>query len=129
MAIFKSPEIIVNKSAEELFKKIEDLNNLKDILPEEIKDFKSTKSTCSFKIKGMPEVALDISKKIEFSLISLTATESQVPFRLDCFIAEKGKECQARLEINAELNMMMKMMVEKPLKQLLNILASKMQKF
>ena len=129
MAIFKSPEIIVNKSAEELFKKIEDLNNLKDIMPAEIKDFKSTKSTCSFKIKGMPEVALDISQKIEFSQISLTATESQVPFTLDCFITEKGNECQARLEINAELNMMMRMMVEKPLTQFLNILASKMQKF
>ena len=41
MATFKSPEVIVNKSAEDFFNKIGDLNNLKDIMPSEIKDFKS----------------------------------------------------------------------------------------
>ena len=127
MATFKSPEVIVNKSAKELFNKIGDLNNLKDIMPSDIKDFKSTKTTCSFKMSGMPELALKISERTEFSSISLTATESQVPFSLDCFITDKGEQCQARLEVNAELNMMMSMMVEKPLTQFLDVLASKMQ--
>ena len=127
MATFKSPEVIVNKSAEALFNKIGDLNNLKDIMPSDIKDFKSTKTTCSFKMSGMPELALKISERTEFSRISLTATESQVAFSLDCFITDKGQQCQARLEVNAELNMMMSMMVEKPLTQFLDVLASKMQ--
>ena len=62
-------------------------------------------------------------------LNSINNQVGQVPFSLDCFITEKGEQCQARLEINAELNMMMKMMVEKPLTQLLDVLASKMQNF
>ena len=129
MATFKSPEVIVNRTAEDFFTKIRDLNNLKEIMPSQIEDFESTATTCSFKMKGMPKLYLEIGEKIEHSKISLTAKDSQVPFSLDCFITEKGEQCQARLEINAELNMMMKMMVEKPLNQFLDVLASKMQNF
>ena len=129
MTTFKSPEVIVEKSAEDFFNKIGDLNNLKEIMPSQIESYESTKTTCSFKMSGMPKLALEITEKIEFSKISLTAIDSQVPFSLNCLITEKGEQCQARLEINAELNIMTKMMVEKPLTQFLNALASKMQNF
>ena len=129
MTTFKSPEVIVNRSAEDFFNKIGDLNHLKEIMASSIEDFESTETTCSFKMKGMPKLHLAIGEKIPFSKISLTAKDSQVPFSLDCYITEKGSQCQARLEINAELNMMMKMMVEKPLTQFLDVLASKMKNF
>ena len=129
MATFESPKVIINKSAEDFFNKIGNLNNLKDIMPPSIKDFESTETTCSFKMKGMPPLNLELDKKTPFSKISLTAKGSQVPFSLDCFITEKGDQCQARLEINAKLNMMMKMMVEKPLTQFLNLLVAKMEQF
>ena len=129
MAIFKSPEVIVDRTAEDFFTKIGDLNNLKEIIPSQIEDFDSTDTTCSFKMKGIPKLYLEIREKIKYSKISLTAKESQVPFSLNCYITEKGKQCQARLEINAELNTMMKMMVEKPLTQFLDVLAKKIQNF
>ena len=77
----------------------------------------------------MPALTLELEEKTPFSKITLISKESQVSFSLNCFITEKGDQCQARLEINAELNMMMKMMVEKPLTQFLDVLASKMEKF
>ena len=129
MATFKSPEVIVNRSAKDFFNKIGDLNNLKEIMPSSIKDFESTESTCSFKMKGMPVLNLELGEKTPFSKISLTAKNNQVPFLLDCIITKKGKQCQASLEITIELNMMMKMMVEKPLTQFLDVLALKMANF
>ena len=129
MATFKSPEVIVNRTSEDFFTKVGDLNNLKDIMPSSIQNFESTESTCSFKMKGMPALNLKLGEKAPFSKIVLIAEGSQVPFSLDCFITEKGSQCQARLEINAELNMMMKMMVEKPLTQFLDVLATKMENF
>ena len=129
MVTFKSPEVIVNRGAQDFFIKIGDLNNLKDIMPSSINDFESTETTCSFKMKGMPVLNLELVEKTPFSKISLAANGSQVPFSLDCFITEKGDQCQARLEIKAELNMMMKMMLEKPLTQFLDVIASKMKKF
>ena len=127
MTTFKSPEVKIKKSAEYFFNKIGNLNNLKDVMPSEIKEFTSTEKTCAFKMNGMPELKLKIAEKIKFSKLSLTAVESHIPFSLNCFIIDKGEQCQARLEVNAELNMMMKMMVEKPLTQFLNVLANKMQ--
>jgi hypothetical protein len=129
MATFLSPEVLIKKSSEDLFNKISDLNNLREIMPSQIEDFKSTETTCSFKMSGMPKISLEIDEKIKYSKISLKAIDSQVPFSLNCFITDKNDHCQARLEINAELNMMMKMMVEKPLTQFLNVLSSKMENF
>ena len=63
MATFKSPEVIVNKSAEDFFNLIGDLNNLKSIMPAQIEGFKSTTTTCSFQMSGMPEVSLEIAEK------------------------------------------------------------------
>ncbi len=77
---------------------------------------------------GMPTISLVIAKKIPFSIISLVAKESQVPFTLDCIINEDGENCKAVLEINAELNMMMKMMLEKPLTNFLNVASEGMKK-
>ena len=77
MAIFKSPEIIINKKANDFFNMVSDLNNLKDIMPPQIEDFKSTETTCSFKMSGMPKLSLEITEKIAFSKISLTAVDSQ----------------------------------------------------
>lgn len=129
MQTFTSPEVIVNKSAEDFFNKISDLNNLKEIMPSQIEDFESKKETCSFKIQGMPKIELEICDTIKFSKVSLNAKNSPNPFVLNCFITEKEKQCQARLEINIEINIMMKMMIEKPLTQFLNALANKMQNF
>ena len=129
MTTFKSPEVIINRSAEDFFNKIGNLNNLKEIMPSSIEEFESTENTCSFKMKGMPSLNLELGEKTPFSKISLIAKDSQVPFSLDCIITEKGEKCQAILEINAELNMMMEMMVKKPLTEFLNVLASKMANF
>ena len=127
MAKFKSPNVTINKTAKELFNKIQDLNNLKDLMPDSIKGFKSTETTCSFKMEDLPRVKLILKEKIPYSKISLMAEESQIPFSLDCLIKEKGNKCQAKLEINAELNMMMKMMVETPLTEFLEEVASQMK--
>ena len=120
MTNFKSPEVEVNMSTEMLFNKLSNLNNLKSILPPQIEDFQSTEDSCSFKMGGMPEIKLEIAEKTHFSKISLVAKNSQIPFTLDCIISENGDNSKAKLEINAELNMMMKMMLEKPLNNFLN---------
>jgi len=127
MATFKSPQVTVNRTSEELFNKIGDLNNLQEIIPPSIKNFQSTQTTCSFKMEDMPQINLEITERIPFSKISLSAKDSQIPFSLDCIISAKEDRCEAYLEINAELNMMMKMMVEKPLNNFLDLLASKMK--
>ena len=123
MSNFKSPEVKVNLSAEMLYAKLSNLNNLKDILPPEISDFQSTQDSCSFKMGGMPKITLVIAEKTPFSKIVLQAENSQIPFSLECNISQNGENCKALLEVNAELNMMMRMMLEQPLTNFLNAIA------
>ena len=70
MPTFKSPEVIVNRSAKDFFNTIGDLKNLRGIMPSSMKDFESTETTCSFKIKGMPTLNLELGEKTPFSKIS-----------------------------------------------------------
>ena len=126
MSNFKSPEVDVNLSAEMLYPKLSNLNNLKDILPSEITDFQSTEDSCSFKMGGMPKITLVIAEKTPFSKIVLQAENSQIPFSLECNISQNGENCKALLEVNAELNMMMKMMLENPLTNFLNAIAKRL---
>lgn len=124
MINFNSPEVDVNLSDKALYNKLNNLNNLKFILPPKISDFESTKDSCSFKMGEMPKINLEISEKIPYSKISLITKDSQVPFNLVCLISRNGENCKAVLEINAELNMMMKMMLEKPLTNFLTSVAN-----
>lgn len=127
MTTFNSPEITVNKKAKDFFNLLINLNNIKSILPDEIEDFQSSKNTCSFRITGYPKLELEITEKNAFSSISFKANKSIVPFTMTCFISPLKEKCNAKLEIYTKLNMFTKMMVEKPLNHLLQILAKKMQ--
>ena len=128
MTTYSGPEILIeNLNAEELFNKLSDLNNLKEIMPPEIKNFKSDVDNCSFEMKGMPKLKMTLLEKTPFSKLSLSAISSPVDFSLDCFITDYKKKCQARLEIHANLNMMMRMMVEKPITNFLNVVSERLR--
>jgi hypothetical protein len=58
----------------------------------------------------------------------MSAEDGKLPFELKCCLEKVDEEkCQAQFLFNAELNMMMKMMVEKPLTNFLNLLAEKLK--
>ena len=55
MSTFSGPEVVVEKlTAEQLFNKLSNLSNLKEIMPSTIDNFEATEDSCSFKMKGMP---------------------------------------------------------------------------
>jgi hypothetical protein len=127
MTTFNSPEILINKKAKDFFNLISNLDNLKSLLPDEIEDFQSSGNTCSFRITGYPKLELEITEKNKFSSISFKANKSIVPFTMKCFIKPIKEKCNAKIEIYIKLNMFTKMIIEKPLNQLLDVLTTKMQ--
>ena len=128
MTTFSGPEVLVeNLTAKQLFNKLSNLTNLKEIIPSNIDSFEATEDSCSFKMKGMPKLEMSLSEKTPFTKISLSASGSPVSFSLDCFITDCGEKCQARLEVNSDLNMMMKIMVEKPINDFLIVLSEKIR--
>ena len=129
MAIFNSPHIKTRVSAKRFFEKYSNLNNLKEILPTQIVDYKSTEKTCSFKIEGFSEIQLELNEAIPYKKISLISKDYDLNISLNCFIEEEEEEGKAivYLEIDADVNFFTKSIVEKPLKNLLKTLSQKIK--
>jgi len=113
---FKSEEVTANLNYKDLFKKFTNLNNLKDYLPKEVEEFESSIDNCSFKIEQLPKMSLQMTEKIAYSHIKFESNESQIPFDMYCYINKNDDNTtNVFLEINMEVNFMMKMLVQKPI--------------
>ena len=77
----------------------------------------------------MATIGMKIVNKVPSSLINIKS-DGKVPFTfdLDVHITEMGEnKCKGQLIFDGDINVMMKMMVEKPLTNFFNILANKMK--
>ena len=104
-----------------------DLNNFEKLLPQDrISDFESDGETCSFKIQGMSTIGL---KVVDGSAdpIRLESTKSPFSFTIDIHLTETSGATEAYQIIDLDLNPMMKMMVEKPLRNLFDHIADRLQ--
>ena len=119
----------IENSSANVFAYLSDFNNFKNMMPPQISDWKSTADNCSFNINGMANIGMKIVNKVPSSLINIKS-DGKVPFTfdLDVHITEMGEnKCKGQLIFNGDINVMMKMMVEKPLTNFFNILANKMK--
>ena len=113
---FKSKEVTANLNYKDLFKKFTNLNNLKDYLPNEVEEFESSTDNCSFKIEQLPKMSLQMTEKIAYSHIKFESNESQIPFDMYCYLNKNDDNTtNVFLEVNMEVNFMMKMLVQKPI--------------
>ena len=129
MTRLESHQVDVNKSAKEIYNFISNFNNFNQLMPSTVQDLETTKETCSFSLKGMPTIHLKIGDKTPFTHVSMVADGGQIEFSLNCSLEAAGDNCKAQLFFEAELNMMMKMMLEKPLTNFLNILVERLKEF
>ena len=127
MAIFNSPHIKASISAKHFFEKYSNLNNLKDILPSQLVDYKSTEKTCSFKIENFSEIQFELNEAVPYKKISLISKDYDLNISLNCFIEEEEGKAIVYLEIDADVNFFTKSIIEKPLKNLLKTLSQKIK--
>ena len=130
MTSIKSQESLVDKPQEALFHFLSDMNNLQSLMPSQVTDWKSNETECSFKVTGLTGIALKIKASEPFSLIRYSET-GKMPFAFELKAHFKPNETDpsktwASLSFEADLNPMLKMMVEKPLTNFINLLASRL---
>ena len=121
-------KIIVKKSQKELFDFLSDLKNFEKLMPESIQKFEVEGDSFLFGLKGMPEIRLVLKEKTPYFNIILGATSSKLDFHLVADItAIDANSCEAQLDFNGEFNMMMAMMVKKPLTTFIETLTENME--
>lgn len=106
-----------------------DLNNLQKLMPDQIVNWHSTNDSCNFDIKGMAHITLVRIEGIEGQEVKIKSGP-ETPIELEIRgIFEKltDQGCNARIELDAELSPMLRMMASGPLQNLVNIMAEKLK--
>ena len=125
--IFKSDWAKNRRSEKELFEYIGDMNNMPSVLPEQVVNVTADYDNLSFTIQGMGSVALRVNKREPNKFIQLVP-EGKVPFQfaLNIYI-RGGEQSECYFEIDAQLNPLMQMMASRPLQNLVNMMAEKVE--
>ena len=105
-----------------VYAKLEDLNNLetlKDKLPEDkVKDLTYSRDEATVNVPPMGNVTIRVVEREEPKCIKLEAVGSPIPINMWIQIIPDGEEAsKMRVVAKAEINFMLRSMVEKPLKE------------
>ncbi len=124
----ESKKVTVPASKEKVYKYITDLNNFKELLPQDrISEWESTTNYCSFKVQGTATIDLKLKESKEFEHIVLeSGDKSPFPITLNIFLSEKEEITTVYQVMDAKVNPFLKMMVEKPLANLFDYIADKL---
>lgn len=120
---------IINKSQKEFFEFLSNLENFKQLMPENTEKFEVDGDSFLFSLKGMPEIRLVVKEKQEFDKIVLGAASSKLNFSLTATINEvSATSCETQLLFEGDFNPMMAMMVKGPLQKFINTLTENASK-
>ena len=120
---------IIGKSGESFYNFLTDLNNFKDLMPENIEKFEVDGDSFIFGLKGMPEIRLVLKEKLACHKIVLGAASSKLEFSLTVQIGKvSDSSCECQLLFQGDFNPMMAMMIKNPLQKFINTLSEKAEK-
>jgi hypothetical protein len=136
----------INFPVEKVYDRLSNLRNIEKLFdPERISEakkkipnapdikfenFQATEDECSFDIKPIGKVGFNISEREPNKLVKLKSNKG-LPFDFNCwlqFLPVSEESCKVRLTLHAELNPMIKMMVNKHLEEGVNKIAEALTK-
>ena len=129
MTTYDSDEVSIAQSNGFVFDFLSDFNNFEKLMPSQISQWQSDGESCSFNIQNMATLGMRYQLREPHHHIKIVSEgKSPFPFDLQCFIQEDGIEsCKVKLQFNAKMNPMIKMMAARPLENFVNILAAKLK--
>jgi carbon monoxide dehydrogenase subunit G len=121
MSQYESSVKCIPYPQERVYAKLEDLNNiegLKDKLPQDkVKDLTYSRDEASVNVPPIGNVTLRVVDREEPKCIKLEVAQSPVPMNIWIQIIPDGDSAsKMRVVAKAEINFMLKAMIEKPLK-------------
>lgn len=124
-----STVVTVNAASDEVCSFLKDANNLIHLLPQDkISDFNSSETECSFKVQGGVIISLiQDGQEGNEKLFLKSGKSSPFPFRLTINLKSIDNTTEGFIHFDGEVNMFLKMMVEKPLTNLFNYMSNKLQ--
>ena len=119
----------INKNVSEVYAFLADLNNHEQLMPENIYNWSSTTDEARFTIQNMAKLALKVEDRVENQIIKLIPSE-KAPFEVALrweLQAVNDTRTKGTFIIDADLNMMMKMIASGPLQKLVDFQVNKLK--
>ena len=119
----------INKNVSEVYAFLADLNNHEQLMPENIYNWSSTTDEARFTIQNMAKLALKVENRVENQIIKLIPSE-KAPFEVALrweLQAVTDTLTKGTFIIDADLNMMMKMIASGPLQKLVDFQVNKLK--
>lgn len=127
MTIIES-NIILNRSIEDIYIFLADFNNHKALMPESIYNWSSDTENARFTIQNMAKLALVFVQKTENKeLVAIPSEKAPFDLKLKWTLLQSEKGVEAKFCIEADLNMMMKMIATTPLQKLADYQTKKLK--
>lgn len=131
MTTIHSKKLSILQSDANIYNFLRDFDNFEKLMPSQVSNWQSDKTSCSFTIEGMADVTLEYGNCIpNAKIIYVSAGKSPFDFDLTTnlvSISENEVECQ--IVMNAKLNPFLKIMAERPLTNFVNTLNEKLKEF
>ncbi len=125
----ESKKVTVNKSQQEVFDFLMQVENFEQIMPDSKQKFeKLGDDKFLFQLKGMPEIVLKQKDSSPASKVVLGAASDKLPFTLTGNIEENENQSELQLVFEGEFNAMMAMMIKSPIQNFINALAENIGK-
>jgi len=134
MTTYESDIKTISSNEEVVFGILSDLNNLQKLqenpaLADKVKDIQFDTDSCSFAVEGFGKVGFRIIEREPFQTIKLASENA--PVQVNVWIQLKQvaeNDTRLKLTLKAELPTMIKMMVDKKLKEGINVIADMLAK-
>ena len=129
MTTYESDIKTISSNEEVVFGILSDLNNLKKIQDnapstEQVKDLQFDTDSCSFAVEGFGRVGFRIIEREPFKTIKLHSEKAPINVNLWVQLKQRAEnDTQMKLTLKAEIPAMIKMMVDKKLKDGINMIA------
>lgn len=109
----------INKPISEVYAFLADFNNHQKLMPENIQDWVSTTDEAHFSIQNMAKLSLKIESRIpDQEIIIVPTVKPPFDLKLKWSLSFDNDHTDIVFTIDADLNMMMKMLASGPLQKL-----------
>ena len=121
-------KVTINASKEAIKEFLIVPSNIWHLLPQDkVSDFKADENGCSFKVQGGITISLLNNGSTDNTLLLKSGEKTPFPFELTIHLEENDDSTQGYFIFYGEVNMFLKMMVEKPLSALFNYMSEKLK--
>jgi carbon monoxide dehydrogenase subunit G len=129
MTTFESEQVNITRNQQLIFEFLSNFNNFEELMPSQVTDWQSDPERCSFTIQNMATLGMTYAEKSPFDHIKIISEgRSPFEFNMHCFLEPiADNSTNVNLQLNADLNFMLKMVASKPLANFISILANKVK--